>query len=470
MVLLLLGGCRAGGVPASDTAPRPTATSTTVPSATPTPTDYRAYTVRPGDTLRAIAARELGAEDLSTTILDRQTRAPPPDRDRINVGQVLLLPVAPVAGDVAPTTPSVTQDPATNPARPAELPELSDWIGGAEDLLADLLIAIGSIVALILIIILIRSRAWLVRGVTTTRAVILFLWTAASWVVAAVRPWMTIRGHQIDVRIVAPGPVYENQMELIVQRRAAGGTWREDRLIHVDMVAAPSDGRRWPPTRPMTVTVTALNARPGRDVAVVRVVGRWLDDGSLELALRQRHSNGIWSEDLPGVLVVPPEQEEGAGRSARLYACASGRAPAEQLPDAQPAPNRSDARQVSPAPRRPDSAAAPAPASDRVPTQAQVSAPAPPAQMPPSQGPETGYASAALPEEDDGASVPPVDSVPPARSIPPVDSVPPARSIPTADSIRDAYPYEVARPGAGRVAHAPHHGRRLHRVDQTDAA
>ena len=211
MVLLLLGGCRAGGVPASDTAPRPTATSTTVPSATPTPTGYREYTVRPGDTLRAIAARELGAEDLSTTILDRQTREGPPDRDRINVGQVLLLPVAPVAGDVAPTTPSVTQDPATNPARPAELPELPDWIGGAEDLLADLLIAIRSIGALI---ILIRSRAWLVRGVTTTRAVILFLWTAASWVVAAVRPWMTIRGHQIDVRIVAPGQVYENQMEL----------------------------------------------------------------------------------------------------------------------------------------------------------------------------------------------------------------------------------------------------------------
>ena len=61
--------------------------------------------------------------------------------------------------------------------------------------------------------------------------------------------------------------------------------------------------------------------------------------------------------------------------------------------------------------------------------------------MPPSQGPETGYASAALPEEDDGASVPTADSVPPARSIPPVDSVPPARSVPTADSIGDAYPY-----------------------------
>ena len=436
MVLLLLVGCRAGGVPARDTAPPPTATSAAVPPATPTPTGYLEYTVRPGDTLRAIAARELGAEDLSTTILDRQTRAPPRDRDRINVGQVLLLPVAPVAGDVAPATPSVTHDPAPNPAGPAELPELPDWIGGAGDLLADLLtrglgllIAIGRIAALILLIlilILILSRLILL-------ILLILRWRAR--VVAAVRPWITIRGHQIDLRIVALWQVDKKTMELSLQRRAAGGTWREDRLIHVDMVAAPSDGRRWPPTRPMTVT--ALNARPGRDVAVVRVVGRWLDDGSLELALRQRHSNGIWSEDLPGVLVVPPEQEEGA------YAFGS---PVRLRLRTRKVTRRSstgDARQVSPAPRRPDSAAAPAPASDRVPTQAQVSAPAPPAQMPPSQGPETGYASAALPEEDDGASVPPVDSVPPARSIPPVDSVPPARSIPTADSIRDAYPYEL---------------------------
>ena len=180
------------------------------------------------------------------------------------------------------------------------------------------------------------------------------------------------------------------------------------------------------------MTVTAPNARPGRDVAVVRVVWRWLDDGSLEFALQQLDSNGTWSEDLPGVLVVPPEQEEWArafGPPVRLRLRKGTRR--SSTGDAQPAPNRSDARQVSPAPRRPDSAAAPAPASDRVPTQAQVSAPAPPAQMPPSQGPETGYASAALPEEDAGASVPPVDSVPATDSVP------------TADSIGDAYPHEV---------------------------
>ena len=87
-----------------------------------------------GETANAIAARELGRRRIcQAKILDRQTREPLRDRDLIIVGQVLLLPVAPVAGDVAPSTPSVTEDPASNPARPAELPELPDWPAGVED-------------------------------------------------------------------------------------------------------------------------------------------------------------------------------------------------------------------------------------------------------------------------------------------------------------------------------------------------
>ena len=81
---------------------------------------------------------------------------------------------------------------------------------------------------------------------------------------------MTIRGHEIDVRIVARWQTRKDGMDLVLQWRA-GEEWEDTWLIHDN--TAPSDRRSWLPSQ--RVTVAALNARSGRDVAVVRVVGRW---------------------------------------------------------------------------------------------------------------------------------------------------------------------------------------------------
>ena len=90
VVPLLLGGCSAE-VPTRDPAPRPTATSTAVSSGTQIATLYREYLVQPGETANAIAARELGAEDLRPTIIDPRTGKPPDD-------SIVGGPGAPAAG------------------------------------------------------------------------------------------------------------------------------------------------------------------------------------------------------------------------------------------------------------------------------------------------------------------------------------------------------------------------------------
>jgi LysM repeat protein len=92
------------------------------------------YTVRPGDSLSSIAARELGDAERYPEIFEASKNTVQPDGrqvtdpDVIDVGQVLTIPgtVAPVAATTDPVPVAATLEPETGPAPTVVVPEPSE--------------------------------------------------------------------------------------------------------------------------------------------------------------------------------------------------------------------------------------------------------------------------------------------------------------------------------------------------------
>ena len=97
-------------------------------------TTTRTYTVRPGDTLSSVAARELGAAERYPEIFEASKNTVQPngrqvtDPDMIDVGQVLTIPgtLVPVAATADPAPVAATLEPATEPAPTVVVPEPSE--------------------------------------------------------------------------------------------------------------------------------------------------------------------------------------------------------------------------------------------------------------------------------------------------------------------------------------------------------